>query len=443
MTTTLQAHGGGAQPASIDTSGKIAGGVALRVYGFDSAEDARAAGYICEGGPAMSVALITDAQIASGAWKAEGDPSAMVVYTAPANLPVEGGYAVPVYAVNGWGSAAPAPVPPLFVSAEVGTVNASTVAVTFDQDVSASDYSAGVTIKVDGTATSIASATRQGNHAIVYYVIPVLWHGSGDVVTWEYAQASGNIIAEDDSTPLSNVTAQSVTNNCEYAALLDLQADALALNDGDPVSTWADQSGQSHDFAQTGTARPLKQTISGYPAVSFDGVNDFMDGGEFADNLLSFTVMTCLIYHIDDPAGIVVSKELSTGSLVGWLVTLGGENFYLYQDALNFIEARLHNFDETFPEGLLKYIYTGECIDYSELHCYRNSSNAGEDHPGSIGAVTNISNAAHVEIASTGTGEYGYSLIDMHAVLIFSPAPSATNRAALEARLAARYGVTL
>lgn len=111
MTTTLQSHGGGAQPASIDTSGKVTGGTALRIYGFDSAEAAHAAGYVCEGGPAMSVALITDAQIASGAWKAEGDPSATIIYTAPSSMPVEGGYAVPIYAVNGWGSTpAPAPV---------------------------------------------------------------------------------------------------------------------------------------------------------------------------------------------------------------------------------------------------------------------------------------------------------------------------------------------
>lgn len=107
MTTTVKALGGGAQPASIDTSGKVAGGAALRVYGFDSVEAAQAAGYVCEGGPAMSVSLITDAQIASGAWKAEGDPAALVVYTAPSNMPVEGGYALPVYSVNGWGSAAP------------------------------------------------------------------------------------------------------------------------------------------------------------------------------------------------------------------------------------------------------------------------------------------------------------------------------------------------
>lgn len=113
MTTTVKALGGGAQPASIDTSGRVAGGSALRVYGFDSEADAIAAGYVCEGGPAMSVSLITDAQIASGAWKAEGDPAALVVYTAPSNMPVEGGYALPVYSVNGWGSGSPTPGPTL------------------------------------------------------------------------------------------------------------------------------------------------------------------------------------------------------------------------------------------------------------------------------------------------------------------------------------------
>lgn len=107
--TTLQTHGGGAQPASIDTSGKAFGGAALRVYGFDSEADARAAGFVCEGGPAMSVALITDAQINAGAWRLEGDPAALVVYTAPAGMPIEGGYSVPVYPVNGWGSASPSP----------------------------------------------------------------------------------------------------------------------------------------------------------------------------------------------------------------------------------------------------------------------------------------------------------------------------------------------
>ena len=40
-----------------------------------------------------------------------------------------------------------------------------------------------------------------------------------------------------------------------------LRGDSLsALGNGDPVSTWADESGQGHDFAQTGGARPTYQT---------------------------------------------------------------------------------------------------------------------------------------------------------------------------------------
>lgn len=95
MTTTLPSHGGGAQPISIDTSGHIAGGPAIRAYVFTTLLDALAAGYVCEGGPAMSVALVTEPQ-----WKAEGDPAATVFYIAPAGMPVEGGYANPIVQVN-------------------------------------------------------------------------------------------------------------------------------------------------------------------------------------------------------------------------------------------------------------------------------------------------------------------------------------------------------
>jgi hypothetical protein len=74
-----------------------------------------------------------------------------------------------------------------FASAEVGNVDASTVVVTFTLPVAAagSDYKSGVTIKVNGVAAVISSATRQANTAVVYYVLatPV---AHGDAVTWEY-----------------------------------------------------------------------------------------------------------------------------------------------------------------------------------------------------------------------------------------------------------------
>lgn len=93
MSTTLQTHGGGAQPISIDTSGKVTGGPALRCYIFASAATAQAAGFVCEGGPAMSVAVV------GTGWLDEGDPSALPCYQVPAGYPVEGGFAVPIVSV--------------------------------------------------------------------------------------------------------------------------------------------------------------------------------------------------------------------------------------------------------------------------------------------------------------------------------------------------------
>lgn len=407
----------------------------MRVYGFDSEAEALAAGFVCEGGPAMSVAIITDAQIASGAWKLDGDPFAVVIYTAPDSLPTEGGFAVPVYPVNGWGSAGGSA--PLFDSAEIGTVNASALDVTFDQDVSAADYSNGVTIKVNGAATSITSATRQSNHAIVRYVIPVLWHGSGDAVTWEYASGSGNIIAESGATALGDVTAQSVTNNCEYAALLDLQADTLALADSDPVSTWADQSGQGHDFTQTGSARPILVSTGGVPALArktvyFDGSDDWMLGGDWAIGS-SFAVM--LVGDVFSGSSTYSLSKWSNASNPGWFIFGFMTSLQIFQDIDNIKSVSNDDIYNAYPT-IATYIN-----DNLTLALYVQGSNANES-PNVIGNVSNYSNNEPVRIGTNGEGII-HSEMELNALLIFSPLPSAANRAALEARLAARYGVTL
>lgn len=50
-----------------------------------------------------------------------------------------------------------------------------------------------------------------------------------------------------------------------------LKADALSLNDGDPVSTWADSSGNGRDFTGSGANRPTYKTaiLNGKPVVRF------------------------------------------------------------------------------------------------------------------------------------------------------------------------------
>jgi hypothetical protein len=123
-------------------------------------------------------------------------------------------------------------VAPQYSVSEIGTVNGYTVVVTFDMDISASNYATGVTIKVNGETQSIESATRQANHAIVYYVIPDGFFVNTDVVTWEYT--GGNIVSESDATALDTVTAQTVTNNEEImkatVTLTDAQIKALPVS---------------------------------------------------------------------------------------------------------------------------------------------------------------------------------------------------------------------
>src|SRR5258708_143319 len=69
------------------------------------------------------------------------------------------------------------------------------------------------------------------------------------------------------------------TNTLPYVIsarlLLNLEANKLVLSDNAAVATWADQSGNSHDFTQSnGANKPIfHSSVAGYPAVTFDGVN--------------------------------------------------------------------------------------------------------------------------------------------------------------------------
>ena len=100
---------------------------------------------------------------------------------------------------------------PAFSSAEIGTVNDTTLAVTFSTEVTAGDYSDGVTVEVDGSPVEISSATRQTDHTKVHYVIPAVVFGG--VVTWSYDDLTGGIASEVDGSPLDDVTDGEVTNN--------------------------------------------------------------------------------------------------------------------------------------------------------------------------------------------------------------------------------------
>jgi hypothetical protein len=129
----------------------------------------------------------------------------LIVDTGDWKLILSNGKLIPFSLTNGKSGTLPT-----FTSAEVGAVNATTVAVTFSENIVASDYKLGVTIKVAGVSKTIATATRQANHASVYYVIPTVTHGQS--ITWEYNQLVGGISSETGTVYLNDVVPQAVTN---------------------------------------------------------------------------------------------------------------------------------------------------------------------------------------------------------------------------------------
>jgi hypothetical protein len=58
---------------------------------------------------------------------------------------------------------------------------------------------------------------------------------------------------------------------------------AASYSNGDPISTWADSSGNGRDLTGTTTTRPLAaaSAINGYMAADFDGTDDKLWSGSF------------------------------------------------------------------------------------------------------------------------------------------------------------------
>lgn len=228
--------------------------------------------------------------------------------------------------------------------------------------------------------------------------------------------------------------------------LLDLQADTLVLSDNDPVSTWADQSGNGHDFTQAGDARPTKQTVDGYPAVVFDGVDDTMDGGDFADNLDTFAVFYAA--NLDTASGMVASKYIEDNTEViyrGWFVLTNNPGLEI-DDYDNDNDAFR---GVTKPAGAGRYVVSVERLGGNTIHAYINGSSTGENLSGS-GNVLNISNSEIVRLGvvggADGPADYGYLSLPLNALLIYQITDVdnwAADRAAIEAWLADRWGITL
>lgn len=114
-----------------------------------------------------------------------------------------------------------------YLRSEIGDVGNDTVVVTFSSDINSpgTDYSAGVTIKINGSDATISSATRQTDKRVVHYVLSADGDAN-DVVTWEYDAGTGDLEDLASGQVMSSVSAKTSTNNIATHFWFNLASDS-------------------------------------------------------------------------------------------------------------------------------------------------------------------------------------------------------------------------
>lgn len=437
----MQPDGGNAIPI-VESNDAPSGNIAIPVYNYDGyPTDGRAVA----GGAARSVKKITAAELSinGGQYSLEGREYALPVITQPATYPQISGAPIVVYVVNSSEDGCTGTVP-TFVSAEIGNVNDTTVVVVFSEPVAASNFASGVTIKKNTVSQAIASAVLQPDTVTVYYVLDdaVIF---GDTVTWEYAQASGNIVeATCNTESLSNVSAQSVTNNVAFSPLLlapDLWLDFSDIAtlfkdtarsipvtaDADVILGVTDKSGTGNHASEATNGFSYKVNIQNALSVGrADGTNDTLAGAFTGSAARSIFIVSKK--RSAAGAGTQTLFWIAGNSVVYTNTgTSAGYNYF----AGNGDALALTTDEEVWT--IQEWIYTS--LSVAEIFengvSTRAAFNPTDDYASSTG----------YSIASNGG--VNFSDTDYGEITAFPSALSAGNRTLERTRLATKWGITL
>lgn len=226
------------------------------------------------------------------------------------------------------------------------------------------------------------------------------------------------------------------------------QADNLVLSNDDPVSTWADLSGNSNDFTSTTTLRPLYKTNiqNGKPVVRFDGVNDFMEkatptGLDGGTGMTIFIIMknpaitlNCLLAKWDyQTQGSWMWTTFSTDETRMYTATVLNDGGSAYNTTTNA--------DMTNTFYLLEMVYDGsQGTAANRVKIYKNTTLSTVSATGTL--VTSLLSATSTLKVGRAGGSLGwYFTGDIGEVLIYDSALSDVNRGLVETYINGRWAI--
>src|SRR5690554_1796669 len=113
-------------------------------------------------------------------------------------------------------------------------------------------------------------------------------------------------------------------------------ADSIQANNGDAIETWTTNNNEFMFVTQSDAdARPTLQTnvLNGHPVLRFDGVDDYLDGGDILSIQTSgATIFTIAKSNRDN--GVFIAKSIAAGepNRYGILYNNSGKINFLYHD---------------------------------------------------------------------------------------------------------------
>ena len=278
------------------------------------------------------------------------------------------------------------------------------------------------------------------------------WVNVGDA-TWPSCQLHTEIAGGSAGIPSwsSSTSAASHRNHvlcCSDTVTLGgpvlwLKADALGLANGTAVSTWTDQTEYGFNLTQgTGANQPILYTgqINGYPAVRFDGSNDFMQGS-FSGSITNKTMMavvrlTNLTPTATSGGGAPVTVQNAAGSQFDAIVynEYTPKRWLNGTDGFNRTPATVSAYDQTSTGPHLVTITSAS----SSYNLFQNGGLESSTTWYSPPTIT--SGTFNVGLRHTGAGN-GYFYGDVAEVLVYNKALTDAERYSIETSLMTKYGI--
>ncbi len=198
----------------------------------------------------------------------------------------------------------------------------------------------------------------------------------------------------------------------------------LSLNNGDPVPTWPDQSGNGRDATQgVGAARPtfITNAVNGQPVIRFDGVDDRMGTGAFA------LVQPEHIFLVIKMNADVVNDTVYDG--------VAGNRMRMYRTGApanrHVIFAGAANVG-TIDLDLVAYHYITNLYNGAASSARLDGVAAGAGNPGA-------NNGGGVTLGGVGGAQT--AAMDMAEFMVYSRALTDAERGQIETYLADKYGL--